>query len=128
MMEEQKKGMWKTVVTEENTAKEMGSGSLTVLATPALVALMEHAACQALEGMLDEGITTVGTKMDVDHVAATPVGMEVWAEAILTAQEGRGYTFDITAYDASGVIGKAKHQRVSVKAEKFIAKAEAKRG
>ena len=78
--------------------------------------------------MLDEGITTVGTKMDVDHVAATPVGMEVWAEAILTAQEGRGYTFDITAYDASGVIGKAKHQRVSVKAEKFIAKAEAKRG
>lgn len=126
-MEMQKKGTWKTTVTEENTARAMGSGSLAVLATPALVALMEHAACQALADSLEEGITTVGTRMDVQHVAATPVGMEVWAEAILTAQEGRGYAFEITAWDAAGVIGTATHQRVSVKAEKFLARAEGKR-
>lgn len=122
------KGTWKTTVTDDITAKAMGSGSLPVLATPALVALMEHAACEALAGSLDEGITTVGTKMDVDHVAATPVGMEVWAEATLVKQEGRGYSFEITAYDACGVIGTAKHERVSVKAEKFVAKAESKKG
>lgn len=126
-METQKKGAWKTTVTEEMTARAMGSGSLAVLATPTLVALMEHAACEALAGCLEEGITTVGTRMDVQHVAATPVGMAVWAEATLTAQEGRGYTFEITAWDDAGVIGTATHQRVSVKVEKFLARAEGKR-
>ena len=126
-MEMQKKGTWKTTVTQEATALAMGSGSLEVFATPALVALMEHAACQAIADSLEEGVTTVGTRMDVQHVAATPVGMEVWAEATLTAQEGRGYTFEITAWDAAGVIGTATHQRVSVKAEKFLARAASKR-
>lgn len=127
-MDTRKKGMWRTLVTEELTARAMGSGSLAVLATPALVALMEHAACQAIADTLEEGVTTVGTQMEVSHVAATPVGMEAWAEATLTAQEGRGYSFEITAYDAAGVIGTARHQRVSVKAERFMAKAESKKG
>ena len=120
------KGIWREKVTAELTAEVMGSGSLPVFATPALVALMEHAACEAIAAALEEGVTTVGTEMNVKHVAATPVGMEVWAEAELTAQEGRGYTFAITAYDAAGVIGTATHQRVAVKADKFFARVQAK--
>ena len=127
-MDTQRKGLWKTTVTEAITARAMGSGSLAVLATPALVALMEHAACQALADMLEEGVTTVGTRMDVNHVAATPVGMDVWAEAVLTAQEGRRYAFEITAYDAAGVIGTATHERMSVQAGRFLARAESKKG
>lgn len=121
------KGIWREKVTEQLIACAMGSGSLPVFATPALVALMEHAACEAIAASLEEGVTTVGTEMNVKHVAATPVGMEVWAEATLTAQEGRAYSFEITAYDASGVIGTATHQRVAVKAEKFLARTEAKK-
>lgn len=122
------KGIWKETVTEEKSARVMGSGSLDVYATPALVALMEHAACEALAGTLEEGVTTVGTQMNVSHVAATPIGMEVWAEAALTAQDGRAYTFTIEAYDAAGLIGKAEHQRFAVKIDKFMARTNAKLG
>lgn len=122
------KGTWKETVDASKTAREMGSGSLDVYATPALVALMEHAACEALSGTLEEGVTTVGTQMNVSHVAATPVGMEVWAEATLTAQDGRAYTFSIEAYDAAGLIGKAEHQRFAVKVDRFMAKTNAKLG
>lgn len=121
-------GKQEGIVTKENTAAVMGSGSLQVFATPALVALMEKAACNALEGTLDEGITTVGTRMDVHHEAATPVGMRVWAEANLTSQEGRIYTFDIQAFDSCGLIGTAMHQRVAVKALRFQEKTDEKRG
>lgn len=120
------KGIWREKVTENLTACAMGSGSLAVYATPALVALMEHAACEAIASTLEDGVTTVGTEMNVQHVSATPVGMEVWAEAELTAQEGRGYAFAITAYDAKGVIGTATHKRVAVKAEKFLARTNQK--
>lgn len=122
------KGTWKEIVDASKTARVMGSGSLDVYATPALVALMEHAACEALSGVLEDGVTTVGTQMNVSHLAATPVGMEVWAEATLTAQEGRAYTFAIEAYDAAGLIGKAEHQRFAVKVDKFMAKTNAKLG
>lgn len=122
------KGVWKETVVEASTARVMGSGSLDVYATPALVALMEHAACEAVAGMLEEGVTTVGTQMNVSHLAATPVGMEVRAEATLTAQEGRAYHFTIEAYDAAGLIGKAEHQRVAVKTDKFMARTAAKLG
>ena len=122
------KGTWKEIVDTSKTARVMGSGSLDVYATPALVALMEHAACEALSGVLEDGVTTVGTQMNVSHLAATPVGMEVWAEATLTAQEGRAYTFTIEAYDAAGLIGRAEHQRFAVKVDKFMAKTNAKLG
>ena len=122
------KGVWSETVDMSKTASTMGSGSLEVYATPALVALMEHAACEAISGMLEEGVTTVGTQMNVSHLAATPVGMTVRAEAVLTAQEGRSYTFAIEAYDAAGLIGKADHQRVAVKIDKFMARAVAKLG
>ena len=123
---EKKTGRFEMTVTEENTAKTMGSGSLDVLATPAMVAMMEHAACLALEDTLEPGLTTVGVEMQVSHVSATPVGMKVWAEATLTQTDGRQYVFDITAYDTAGVIGKATHKRASVKVEKFMVKTQAK--
>jgi predicted thioesterase len=121
-------GKQEAVVTKEMTALYMGSGSLSVFATPALVALMEKAACNAIEGTLEEGVTTVGTRMEVSHEAATPVGMRVVAEAELVKQEGRSYEFAITAYDACGVIGKAVHHRAAVKAERFQEKTDAKLG
>ena len=122
------KGVWQEQVDESRSAETMGSGSLRVYATPALVALMEHAACEALKGTLEDGVTTVGTQMNVSHVAATPMGMTVRAEAVLTAQEGRSYTFAIEAYDDAGLIGKAEHQRVAVKIDKFMARTNAKLG
>ena len=122
------KGVWQETVDESRSAETMGSGSLRVYATPALVALMEHAACEALKGMLEDGVTTVGTQMNVSHVAATPIGMTVRAEAVLTAQEGRAYTFAIEAYDDAGLIGKAEQQRVAVKTDKFMARTNAKLG
>lgn len=121
-------GKQEAIVTKEMTALVMGSGSLLVFATPALVALMEKAAVSAIEGTLEEGVTTVGTRMEVSHEAATPVGMRVWAEAELIKQEGRSYEFAITAYDPCGVIGKAVHRRAAVKAERFQEKTDAKLG
>lgn len=120
-------GTAQSTVTLQNTARAMGSGSLEVFATPALVALMESAACNALEGTLEEGVTTVGVEICVEHLAATPVGMAVRAEAALISQEGRAYAFSIEAFDEAGLIGKAEHRRVAVKAERFQQKAEAKK-
>ena len=119
-------GNAETLVERADTAQEVGSGSLLVSATPCMVALMEGAACNALEGKLAEGETSVGTRMDVQHLAATPVGMEVRAESRLTAVDGRRLTFEITAFDEAGEIGKATHERVVVKTERFLEKAYAK--
>ncbi|MDD4797625.1 MAG: thioesterase family protein [Eubacteriales bacterium] len=113
-------------VTPDTTARAMGSGSLPVYATPAMIALMEGAACAALAGQLDDGVTTVGTFMQAEHLSATPVGMRVWAEATLTHSDGRTYTFAIDAYDEAGLIGKAQHKRASVKSQRFLEKAQAK--
>ena len=119
-------GSAETLVERADTAQEVGSGSLLVYATPCMVALMEGAACNALEGKLAEGETSVGTRMDVQHLAATPVGMEVRAESRLTAVDGRRLTFEITAFDEAGEIGKATHERVVVKTERILAPAYAK--
>lgn len=119
-------GSAETLVERADTAQEVGSGSLLVYATPCMVALMEGAACNTLEGKLAEGETSVGTRMDVQHLAATPVGMEVRAESRLTAVDGRRLTFEITAFDEAGEIGKATHERVVVKTERFLEKAYAK--
>ena len=89
---EHKKGRFEMMVDTTNTARAMGSGSLEVLATPAMVAMMEHAACLALEDALPEELTTVGVDMQVSHVSASPVGMKVWAEAELMETDGRQYT------------------------------------
>ena len=117
------KGRCDTVVTEENTAAAVGSGLLPVFATPMMVALMENAAVNATTPCLAGGEGTVGTHMDVSHDAATPVGLKVWAEAELTAVDGRALTFAVTAFDEKGPIGKGTHQRFIIQNEKFMAKA-----
>lgn len=121
------KGRCETVVTPENTAAAVGSGLLPVFATPMMVALMENAAVNALEGHLSEGEGSVGTRLDISHDAATPIGMKVWAEAELTAVEGRALTFAVHAYDETGPIGKGLHQRFIIDNERFMTKAERKK-
>ena len=113
-------------VSEENTALSVGSGSLKVYATPAMLALMEKAACKALEPVLGEGETTVGTLLNVKHIAATPMGMQVSATAELLEKDGRRYVFKVTATDECGVIGEGTHERFAVLSEKFTEKTYSK--
>jgi len=115
-------------VTEDDTARSMGSGDLPVFATPALVALMENAAVNALSGYLPEGATTVGAFISVEHVAPTPLGMAVSATATLVEASGNHFTFEITASDERGEIGRARHRRVAVQAERFLRKVAEKQG
>ena len=120
------KGEVSTLVEREDTAKEVGSGSLLVYATPCMVALMEGAACEAIEKALDDTRTTVGTELNIQHLSATPVGLEVRAEAVVTAVEGKVITFEVKAYDEAGEIGKGIHKRVIVPTQKFLEKAYGK--
>ena len=117
------KGEAGTLVEKEDTAECVGSGSLLVYATPCMVALMEGAACEAIEEAMDETKTTVGTELNIQHVSATPVGLEVRAEAVVTAVEGKVITFEIHAFDEAGEIGKGTHKRVIVPTQKFLEKA-----
>jgi len=114
-------------VSEELTAVRWGSGLVPVLGTPALVGLMEQAAVAALEGRLPAGQTSVGVRIDVQHLAATPVGMRVRARAELVAVEGRRLVFHIEAWDEVERIGEATHERVVVEEERFLARVDGKR-
>ncbi len=107
-------------VERGDTALEVGSGSLLVYATPCMVALMEGAACEAISEALAEGQTTVGTALNIEHISATPVGLEVRAEAEVTAVEGKVITFEIHAFDEAGEIGRGTHQRVIINSQKFL--------
>ena len=120
------KGLAETVVTNANTAKAAGSGTLDVFATPCMVALMEGAACEAVAEGLEEGQTTVGTALNIEHISATPVGLEVRAEAEVTAVAGKVITFAVRAFDEAGEIGHGTHQRVVVNNQKFLDKAYSK--
>jgi len=113
-------------VTEADTAAKWGSGLVPVFSTPALVGIMEAAAVKALEGHLSEHQTTVGGHIDVRHLAATPVGMQVRARAELTSIDGKKLTFQIEAWDEVEKIGEALHVRFVIDKKKFIAKAKAK--
>ena len=112
-----------TLVEREDTAREVGSGSLLVYATPCMVALMEGAACEAIEEAMDDSKTTVGTELNIRHLSATPVGLEVRAEATVTAVEGKTITFEVKAFDEAGEIGSGTHKRVIVPTQKFLEKA-----
>ena len=120
------KGRAETVVTPDNTAQAAGSGLVPVFATPWMIALMENAAVHTVQARLapDEG--TVGTRLDVTHDAATPIGMRVWAEAEVTAVEGRKLTFAVSAYDEAEKIGGGTHERFIIKTERFLANAQSK--
>ena len=117
------KGEAFNLVEREDTAREVGSGSLLVYATPCLAALMEGAACEAIAQALKDTETTVGTALNLEHTSATPVGLEVRAEAVVTAVEGKVITFEIQAFDEAGKIGSAVHKRVIVNTQKFLDKA-----
>ena len=115
-----------TLVEREDTAKEVGSGDLLVYATPCMVALMEGAACEAIAEALSDAQTTVGIALNIEHISATPVGLDVWAEAEVTAVEGKVITFAVRAFDEVGEIGNGTHKRVIVNSQKFLEKAYAK--
>ncbi len=120
------KGRAETVVTQQDTAAAMGSGQLSVLATPRMLALMENAAYTCLTPYLAKGEDTVGTRLDVSHTAATPVGVKVWAEATVTEVVGGRVTFEVAAWDEYGEIGRGVHTRFIIEPERFLQKARQK--
>ncbi|MBQ6402690.1 MAG: thioesterase family protein [Oscillospiraceae bacterium] len=120
------KGVAEMIVTEDKTAAAIGSGSVKVFATPWMIAMMELSACSALAPYYEEGQSSVGTHLDVSHDAATPVGMKVHAEAEVIEVDRRRIVLSVAAYDEKGLIGKGRHERFLIDAEKFIAKAESK--
>ena len=120
------KGEVGTTVEREDTALEVGSGSLLVYATPCMVAQMEGAACEAIAEALGENQTTVGTALNIEHVSATPVGLDVRAEATVTAVEGKVITFEVKAFDEAGEIGRGTHKRVVINSQKFLEKTYSK--
>ena len=117
-----KKAESSTVVSADNTAVAVGSGSLEVFATPMMIALMENAAAKCLESILAEGQTSVGTMINAAHTAASPVGMKITAKAEITAFEGRKVDFEVAAFDEAGEIGKGSHSRFIVDSAKFMGK------
>lgn len=106
----------------EHTAQAVGSGNMSVLATPMMVALMENAAMKAVAPALAKGETTVGTEIAVTHVAATAVGKSIAAKAVLVEVDGRRLCFEVEAYEGEKLLGKGTHQRFVVNQEKFLGK------
>lgn len=115
-----------TIVSPENTAQAMGSGQVPVYATPALLALLEEAAVRAIAGTLATGQTSVGVRVDLHHLAATPIGMTVSAQAMLTAVEGRRLLFNVSAHDGVEQVARGTHERVIVNESRFLERAVAK--
>lgn len=114
-------------VTEDKLACSMKSGELPVFATPAMAALMEETSAKLLGTFLEEGETSVGTALHLQHTAATPLGLRVTAEATITAVDRRKVSFSVIARDTVEEIGRAEHDRFVVQAEKFVQKANSKK-
>lgn len=119
-------GQARTIVDRSNMASTLGSGSVDVFATPAMIALMENAAIDAVERVLPPGWASVGTRVEVRHLAATPAGLEVSARAELIEVDGRRLTFRVAAFDPVEAIGDGHHQRMIVELTRLMARAEAK--
>lgn len=113
-------------VTKETTAAVLGSGTLDVYATPAMVALMEETCMKSVQGELEAGSGTVGTGLTIHHVSATPVGMQVRCVSKLVEVDGRKLVFDVQAFDEAGLIGQGTHERFIIENEKFFSKAQGK--
>ena len=120
-------GEAKELVSEENTAQKYGSGGVAVYATPAMIGLMENAALRSVDPLLPEGWATVGTHLDVKHLAATPVGMTVTAKAELQEIDGRRLVFRVEAFDEREKVGEGSHERYIINLPKFLAKNEEKK-
>lgn len=116
------RGEARLVVGEGDTALAMGSGDVEVLGTPRLVALFEQATVDALRGVLDDGHSSVGMRVQVDHLQPTPIGAEVVVEATLDKIEGRRISFTVTASDSGGLVAAGKVTRVTIDVERFMAK------
>lgn len=114
------------VVTNDNAAVTVGSGTLPVFATPCMCALMEEAAWKAIAPELSEGDSSVGTKLSISHVSASPVGIKVWAESQVTAVDGKRIEFKVSAYDEAGLIGEGTHERFIINSDRFLSKTEKK--
>jgi fluoroacetyl-CoA thioesterase len=121
------RGVATCAVTHERTAEAFGSGLVPVYATPAMVALIEQAAVVALSDSVPPEQTTVGTRLEIAHLAATPLGDVVRAEAVLTAIDGRRLTFAVQAWDSSEKIGDGVHERAIVSRDRFLERVDAKR-
>ena len=113
------KGSVELTVGEQHTAPSVGSGAIHVLGTPVMINLMEAAALDAAEHLLPAGHQSLGIHLDVTHVAATPVGMKVWATAEVTAVEGNRLQFRVEAHDEADLIGEGTHERIVVNVERF---------
>ncbi len=122
------KGHAELTVSEKYSAKAMGSGELDVFATPAMIALIEKTAWQSVAPKLGPGQGTVGTKLDVSHISATPLGMKVSCDTELVEIDGRRLVFRAEVYDEAGKIGEGTHERFIVDNEKFQSRTDAKQG
>jgi fluoroacetyl-CoA thioesterase len=120
------KGHAEMTVEEKDTAKAMGSGQLDVLATPALVALVEKAAWTSVQDELEEGQGTVGTLLELSHDAPTPLGLKVKCETEVTRVDGRRLVFKVMVSDEDGMVMKGKHERFIINSDKFQSKANSK--
>ena len=122
------KGNLERTVTEDLTAEALGSGLLPVFATPAAVALAEETAWRSVAGELEEGQGTVGTLMELAHIAATPLGMKVRCETELVEVDRRKLVFTVKIYDEKEKVADGRHERFIIDNAKFLSKAEGKRG
>lgn len=121
------KGEAKTTVTKNNTAVAYGSGGVEVFATPAMIGLMENAASNSVQEVLSQGLSSVGTRLDVKHMAATPLGMVVRATSELIEIAGKRLVFKLEAFDEVDKVGEGIHERFVINLEKFMEKNKAKR-
>ena len=119
-------GCAELIVAEEHTAPRIGSGRVRVLATPVMINLMEAAALDAAENLIPAGYQSLGIRLDVRHIAATPVGMRVRATAKLTGINGRTLEFWVEAHDQKDLIGDGIHQRIIVNVARFDQRVQAK--
>lgn len=119
-------GQAEATVDGSNTAKAMGSGSLEVFATPSMIALMEKAATEAVKESIPEDSSTVGTLINVKHMAATPAGMKVTARAILTGVDGKRLIFSVEAFDGKEKIGEGQHERFVITIDRFLSHTNSK--
>lgn len=116
------------MVTDELTAAKMGSGLAPVYATPCMIALIEGTAAESVEPFLEEGQGTVGTRIDVEHLAATPIGMKVHCETELIEADRKRLVFEAKVYDETGLVGQGRHERFIIDNERFLSKVQAKLG
>ncbi|MDD2443638.1 MAG: thioesterase family protein [Desulfotomaculaceae bacterium] len=120
------KGEAKATVSEDNTAIAFGSGSVRVFATPAMIGLMEKASLSSVDPLLEPGFATVGTKVNIKHLAATPIGMNVVVNSLLIEVDGKRLVFEVEARDDVDLIGTGTHERFIVKLDSFFKRAESK--